>query len=56
MVFVEGANSGEDLDRVVDARLFHLDRLEAPFQGRVPLDVLAVLIEGRRPNRLQLAA
>ena len=32
------------------------DRLEAPRQGRVLLDVLAVLVEGRRADAVQFAA
>src|SRR6478736_5400330 len=44
----------EDLDRVRQRRLLHLDRLEAPLEGRVLLDVLAVLVERRRTDRLQL--
>src|SRR4051812_13594894 len=45
----------EDLDGVGQRRLLHLDRLEAPLEGRVLLDVLAVLVERRRTDRLQLA-
>src|SRR4051794_34159618 len=44
----------EDLDRVRERRLHHLDGLEAPLEGRVLLDVLAVLVERRRTDRLQL--
>ncbi len=33
-----------------------VDRLEAPLQGGVLLDVLAVLVEGRRADHAQLAA
>src|SRR4051794_15891035 len=50
------AQALEDLDGVRDARLAHLDRLEAAFQGRVLLDVLAVLVERGGTDRLQLAA
>jgi hypothetical protein len=32
------------------------DRLEAPLQRRIALDVLAVLVERRRPDALELAA
>ena len=46
----------QDLDRLLDGRLLDQDRLEAPLQRRVPLDVLAVLVERRRADRLQLAA
>ena len=45
------AQALEDLDGVRQRRLLHLDRLEAPLQGRVLLDVLAVLVERRRADR-----
>ncbi len=38
-----------------ERRLLHLDRLEAAGQGRVLLQVLAVLVQRRGPDRLQLA-
>src|SRR5690606_12937049 len=50
------AQALEDLDRVREGRLGDLDRLEAALQCRVLLDVLAVLVERRRADRLQLAA
>ena len=56
VVFVERADAGEDQDRLFDARLVDLNRLEAPLQRRVALDVLAVLVERRCADRLQLAA
>ena len=46
----------EDLDRLFDGRLFHQDRLEAPLQRRVAFDVLAILVQRRRADALQLAA
>ena len=46
----------ENRDRVLDGRLAHVDRLEAPFECRVFLDVLAILIERRRADDVQLAA
>ena len=46
----------QDRDRVRDGRLADEDRLEAPFERRVLLDVLAVLVEGRRADRAQLTA
>ena len=45
----------EDLDRVRDRRLGHLDRLEPALQRGVLLQVLAVLIQRGRADRLQLA-
>ena len=46
----------EDGDRVLDARLADRDRLEAPLERGVLLDVLAVLVERGRADRAQLAA
>ena len=50
------AQTLEDLDGVRQRRLGDLDRLEPPLQGRVLLDVLAVLVERGGTDRLQLAA
>ena len=47
---------GQDLDRLVDRRLAHQHGLEAPFERRVLLDVLAVLVECRRPDHVELPA
>src|SRR5204862_161741 len=44
------------LHGVVDRRLLDANLLEAPLEGRVALEVLAVLVERRRADRLQLAA
>ena len=46
----------QDRDRVGDRRLADEDRLEAPLERRVLLDVLAVLVERRRADAAQLAA
>ena len=46
----------QDRDRVRDRRLADEDRLEAPLERGVLLDVLAVLVERRRADRAQLAA
>ena len=43
------------LDGVGERRLLHLDGLEAPLQGSVLLQVLAVLVERRGPDGLELA-
>ena len=48
------AQATQDVDRVRDRRLGHLDRLEPALEGRVLLDVLAVLVEGGRADGLQL--
>ena len=45
----------EDLDRVRERGLLDLDRLEPPLEGGVLLQVLAVLVERRGADRLQLA-
>ena len=50
------ADALEDLDRVGERRLVDLDRLEAPLEGGVLLDVLAVLVGGGGTDGLQLAA
>ena len=46
----------QDLDGLLERGLLHHDRLEAPLEGRVLLDVLAVLVERGRPDALELAA
>ena len=46
----------QDRHRVLDGGLVDEDRLEAPRQRRVLLDVLAVLVEGRRADAVQFAA
>ena len=48
--------SAQDRDRVGDGRLADEDRLEAPLERGVLLDVLAVLVERRRADGAQLAA
>ena len=48
--------TAQDRDRVGDRRLADEDRLEAPLERRVLLDVLAVLVERRRADGAQLAA
>ena len=50
------AQALEDVDRERHRGLVHLDRLEAALEGGVLLEVLAVLVDGRRADRLQLAA
>ena len=50
------AQAAQDADRVLDRRLADHHRLEAPLERRVLLDVLAVLVERRRADRVQLAA
>ena len=50
------AQPAQDRDGVLDARLVDEDGLEAPLEGGVLLDVLAVLVERRRADGVQLAA
>ena len=48
--------SAQNRDRVLHARLADHDGLEATLERRVLLDVLAVLVQRRRPDAAQLAA
>ena len=50
------AETAQDLHGVVHGRLVDADLLEAALEGGVALEVLAVLVERRRADRLQLAA
>ncbi len=50
------AQAAQDLHGVVDRRLLDADLLEAPLERGVALEVLAVLVERGRADRLQLAA
>lgn len=50
------AQTLEDLDRVGEGRLRHLDRLEAALEGRVLLEVLAVLVQRGGTDGLELTA
>ena len=56
MRLVAVAQPAQDLHGVVGRRLLDADLLEAPLERRVALEVLAVLVERRRADRLQLAA
>ena len=55
VTLVARIQSAQYRDGVFHARLAHVHLLEAPFECGVLLDVLAVLIEGRRPDQAQLA-
>ena len=46
----------EDGDRILDARLIHLHRLEPPLERRVLFDILPVLIERRGADAVELAS
>ena len=54
--FVFFLDAPQDRDRVLDRRLADIDRLEAAFERGVLLDILAVLVEGRRADAMQFAA
>ena len=56
VLLVALADAHQDLDGLLERRLLDHDRLEASLEGRVPLDVLAVLVERRRADALELAA
>ena len=56
VLLVALADPHEDLDRLLERRLLDHDRLEAALEGGVALDVLAVLVERRRADALELAA
>src|SRR6266540_2109879 len=55
MGLVPVPQSLEDVDGVGHGGLVDVDRLEPPLQGRVLLQVLAVLVAGRGADRLKLA-
>ena len=50
------AQAAQDRDRVLDRRLIDDHRLETAFQRGVLFDVLAVFVERRRADAVQLAA
>src|SRR5437870_9439385 len=56
MRLVAIAKSAQDLHGVVDRRLVDSNLLEAALERCVALQVLAVLVERRRADRLQLSA
>jgi hypothetical protein len=56
VLLVALADAHQDLDGLLERRLLDHDRLEAALQGGVALDVLAVLVQRRRADALQLAA
>ena len=56
VLLVALADPEEDVDRLIDRRLVDHHRLEAPLEGRVLLDVLAVLVERCCADALELPA
>ena len=56
MVGIAAAHAAQDVHGFFDRWFLHHHRLEAAFQGGVAFDVLAVLVQGRGADHLQLAA
>ena len=56
MLFVAFLDAAQYLQRLVYRWLLNQDRLEAAFQGGVPLHVFAKVVKGCRADALQLAA
>ena len=54
--FVFFLEPAQDRDRILDRRLGHEDRLETAGECRVLLDMLAIFVERRRADAMQLAA
>ena len=54
--FVPVFEPAKNRNRVLDRRLVHKHRLEAPFERGVLFDMLAVFIERRRADAVQLSA
>ncbi len=54
--FVFLLDAAQDRDRVLDRRLADIDRLEAAFERGVLLDVLAVFVQCRRADAMELTA
>ncbi len=56
MRFVLLFQTAKDGDRILDIRLVHQHRLKTAFQRGVLFDVLAVFVQRRRADHMQLAA
>ena len=56
MLLVALADALQDVDRLLQGRLFDHDLLEAPLEGRVALDVLPEFVQGGGADALELAA
>ncbi len=56
VLLVALADAEQDVDRLLERRLLDHDRLEAALEGGVALDVLAVLVERRGADALELTA
>ena len=55
VLFVAGTHPPQDLDRLFDRRLVDQDRLEAPFERSIALDMFAVFVQCRSADHLQFA-
>ena len=56
MHFVALAQTAQDRDRILDARLIDEDGLEAALERGVLLDILAVFVERGRADKMEFAA
>ena len=56
MFFIIRLDAAQDLHRVLNRRLIHVDLLEAAHQGPVLLEVASIFLVGRRSDATQLAA
>ena len=56
MFLVRRADALEDLDGLFLGRFFHLNGLEAPFEGGIRFNVLAIFVQRGRADDLQFAA
>ena len=56
MDLIASLQTAQDGNRILNGRLLHQYRLEAPLKGRVFFNVLAVLVQGGRANQVKLAA
>ena len=56
VVFIVFLDARDHLDGLRDRRLAYLDGLETSFKRGILLDILSVLVKGRRADNLHLAA
>jgi len=55
VVFIAGLETAKNLNSLFDGGFFDFHGLESPFEGRVPLDLLPVVVLGRGTDALQFA-
>src|SRR5690606_19467135 len=56
VLFVALTHAAQDVYRVLDGRLVHIDRRKPPFERAVLLDMLAVLVQSRGTDATQFTA